>query len=61
MRKLFWQMNVTLDGFMEGPKRELDDTAQVVNEDFDQSLLGGSRCVRRECTLNKQQRRKLTN
>ena len=35
MRKLFWQVNVTLDGFMEGPNRELDDTAQVVDEDFD--------------------------
>ena len=35
MRKLFWQMNVTLDGFMEGPNRELDDTTQVVDEDFD--------------------------
>jgi hypothetical protein len=28
-------MNVTLDGFMEGPNRELNDTAQVVDEDFD--------------------------
>ncbi len=27
MRNLFWQMNVTLDGFMEGPNRELDHTA----------------------------------
>jgi dihydrofolate reductase len=35
MRRVFWQMNVTLDGFMEGPKRELDYTAQVVDEDFD--------------------------
>jgi dihydrofolate reductase len=35
MRKLFWQMNVTLDGFMEGPHRELDQTAHVVDEDFD--------------------------
>jgi dihydrofolate reductase len=35
MRRLFWQMNVTLDGFMEGPNRELDDTAQVVDQDFD--------------------------
>ncbi len=35
MRKLFWQMNVTLDGFMEGPNRELDYTAHVVDEDFD--------------------------
>lgn len=24
MRKLFWQMMVSLDGFMEGPNRELD-------------------------------------
>jgi dihydrofolate reductase len=24
MRKLFWQMMVTLDGYMEGPDRELD-------------------------------------
>jgi dihydrofolate reductase len=35
MRKLFWQMSVTLDGFMEGPNRELNDAAQVVDEDFD--------------------------
>jgi dihydrofolate reductase len=35
MRKLFWQMSVTLDGFMEGPNRELDHTAQVVDADFD--------------------------
>jgi dihydrofolate reductase len=35
MRKLFWQMNVTLDGFMEDPHRELDHTAQFVDEDFD--------------------------
>ena len=28
-------MNVTLDGFMEGSNRELDDTAQVVDKDFD--------------------------
>ena len=35
MRRLFWQMSVTLDGFMEGPNRELDDTAEVVDEDFD--------------------------
>jgi len=24
MRKLFWQMMMSLDGFMEGPNRELD-------------------------------------
>ena len=35
MRRVFWQMNVTLDGFMEGPNRELDYTAHVVDEDFD--------------------------
>jgi dihydrofolate reductase len=35
MRRLFWQMSVTLDGFMEGPNRELQHTAHVVDEDFD--------------------------
>lgn len=35
MRKLFWQMNVTLDGFMEGPNRELDYTAGLSDPDFD--------------------------
>lgn len=35
MRKLFWQMNVTLDGFMEGPNRELDYTAEFADPDFD--------------------------
>jgi dihydrofolate reductase len=35
VRKLFWQMSVTLDGFMEGPNRELDSTAGFVDEDFD--------------------------
>jgi dihydrofolate reductase len=35
MRKLFWQMNVTLDGFTEGPNRELDYTAGFVDQDFD--------------------------
>jgi dihydrofolate reductase len=35
MRKLFWQMSVTLDGFMEGPNRELDDTAGYVDDDFE--------------------------
>ena len=32
MRKLFWQMMVSLDGFMEGPNRELD--WHVAEEDF---------------------------
>lgn len=35
MRKLFWQMSVTLDGFMEGPNRELDHTAELKDPDFD--------------------------
>jgi dihydrofolate reductase len=35
MRKLFWQMNVTLDGFMEGPNRQLDDTAGYADADFE--------------------------
>lgn len=40
MRKLFWQMNVTLNGFMEGPKQELDRTAQVEDEDYWPSATG---------------------
>ena len=35
MRKVFWQISETLDGFMEGPNRELDRTAQVVDKDFE--------------------------
>lgn len=35
MRKLFWQISVTFDGFMEGPNGELDYTAQFTDEDFD--------------------------
>jgi dihydrofolate reductase len=35
MRKLFWQINATLDGFMEGPHQELDDTAGFTDPDFD--------------------------
>jgi dihydrofolate reductase len=35
MRKLFWQVSITLDGFMEGPNRELDHTAGVQDADFD--------------------------
>jgi dihydrofolate reductase len=35
MKKLFWQMNVTLDGFMEGPNRELTHTAEFHDPDFD--------------------------
>jgi dihydrofolate reductase len=47
MRKLFWQVNQTLDGFMEGPDRELDLTAGFADPDFDRyasemlQLLGG--------------------
>lgn len=36
LRKLFWQMMVTLDGFMEGPNRELD--WHVVDEDFNRHV-----------------------
>jgi dihydrofolate reductase len=32
VRKVFWQMMVSLDGFMEGPNRELD--WHVADEDF---------------------------
>jgi dihydrofolate reductase len=35
MRKLFWQMSVTLDGFIEGPNRELADTAEFPDADFE--------------------------
>lgn len=35
MRNLFWQISVTLDGFMEGPNHELDDTAGFKDEDFE--------------------------
>jgi dihydrofolate reductase len=35
MRNLFWQVSVTLDGFMEGPNGELESTAQFADEDFD--------------------------
>lgn len=35
MRKLFWQISTTLDGFMEGPNHELDDTAGISDPDFD--------------------------
>lgn len=35
MRKLFWQISVTLDGFMEGPDKGLDDTAGYPDPDFE--------------------------
>jgi dihydrofolate reductase len=35
MRKLIAALQVSVDGFMEGPNRELDDTAQFEDEDFD--------------------------
>ena len=35
MRKLFWQISMTLDGFMEGPSHELGDTAGIADPDFD--------------------------
>jgi len=34
-RKLFWQISVTLDGFMEGTERELTDTAEIADPHFD--------------------------
>jgi len=37
VRKLFWQMMVSLDGFMEGPNRELD--WHVVDDEFQQYAL----------------------
>lgn len=45
MRKLFWQMNVTLNGFMEGPKQELDRTAQVEDEDFERYASEMLQCI----------------
>lgn len=35
MRKLFWQISTTLDGFMEGPDHELEDTAGFADPDFE--------------------------
>jgi dihydrofolate reductase len=35
MRNLFWQINVSVDGFMEGPNHELDDTAQTADAQFE--------------------------
>ena len=35
MGKLFWQISMSLDGFMEGPGGDLSRTAQVVDEDFE--------------------------
>jgi dihydrofolate reductase len=35
MRKLFWQISATLDGYMEGPDHDLKDTAEVADPDFD--------------------------
>lgn len=35
MRRLFWQISSTLDGYMEGPGGRLDDTAQVIDADFE--------------------------
>ena len=37
MRRLFWQMMVSLDGFMEGPERELD--WHVTDDEFGQYVL----------------------
>jgi dihydrofolate reductase len=35
MRKIFWQINVTLDGFMEGPDHGLEHTAEIADKDFE--------------------------
>lgn len=35
MRRLFWQINVTLDGYMEGPDHGLEHTAEIVDKDFE--------------------------
>lgn len=35
MRKLFWQISTTLDGYMEGPGGELADTARYADPEFD--------------------------
>jgi len=37
MRKLFWQMMMSLDGLMEGPKQELDWF--VTGDEFGQFVL----------------------
>jgi len=34
MRKVFWQISATLDGYMEGRNRELNDTAGMADRDF---------------------------
>lgn len=35
MRKIFWQINVTLDGYMEGPDHGLEHTAEIADKDFE--------------------------
>lgn len=35
MRRLFWQVSTTLDGFMEDAQRGLERTAGVLDEDFE--------------------------
>ncbi|MGH6609359.1 MAG: dihydrofolate reductase family protein [Burkholderiaceae bacterium] len=35
MRKVFWQISATLDGYMEGRNRDLSDTAGMEDKDFD--------------------------
>ena len=35
MRKLFWQISSTLDGFMEDPERSLELTAEVQDREFE--------------------------
>ncbi|HJX26866.1 MAG TPA: hypothetical protein VJ885_03060 [Thermoanaerobaculia bacterium] len=35
MRKLFWQISATLDGYMEGPDHDLKETAEIADPDFE--------------------------
>lgn len=40
MRKVFWQISATLDGYMEGRNRDLSDTAGMADPDFDRYASG---------------------
>lgn len=57
MRKLFWQISVTLDGFMESPDKGLEDTAGYPDADFEKyasvmlSEIGDMVIGRRTCEL----------
>lgn len=45
MRKLFWQISTTLDGFMEGPDHDLSDTAMLHDPDFERYAGGMLRSI----------------